>query len=1118
MLNLTQTIRQLNEAQKIRLLTDIHSLAEPEPGTAGVPSVRCGSPHDLDGGDFPAPSVLARSWDKALLSDVAEAQCRALARKGFHHVFLPGAKTRLTPFGEGMAEDPVLAGALAGACLQGANRAGLSASLSGFGLTPPEAVRLGTPLSRRNRYTHLDAPYALAMGGGDCKGMVIRDPSETIREELRSTIREAGGYVLCLHAEGTETVRALAAGMICLSGSPQAVQTALHNHRRLTSAIQQGKATTGELEDACAAGDAISEETLDEALERLLRFADACGTPDERPAPEGALTALQRKALLSSTVLLENRTRRKGGQKLLPLKNPRKVCLLGDLLSASGQTPEAVAEALRGAGCKAVTYARGYDLCGHRNQVLLDEAVKAASEADVVVLLLGMDHEQIIRSRRERRAVLPADQLALCDAVSRLNKDVVAVVSAGEITPDMSFVTAAATPFGAVLLAPLETSAGISVLTEVLMGKASPSGRLATSLCARESCPEIFREDRPVGPFVEYRYLDSLGGGALYPFGHGLTYTAFRYTGLKLRDGRVSFTVKNTGKYPCAEVAQVYLGLPASAVLRPRRELVAFERVELAPGESRAVTLTLPADLLPVCTEEGALLCEGGTYTLSVGSSVSEARLETSFTHVGDILPADQEHPEDYLSSLSNILSHHYLMEAACDTMKPSLRNLLFGIAALVLAVSVKAFDVVSHTNALFLDIVAGVLALGAVACFVLEIIDRRRQHALEDAYRELSEAYEFEDATAIDVPYAAALFADEDRLEREAAEAEDTEGVTDEYDLFADVDKDLTFTEAARELAVLAREKGMTVEESTLRSIFASLAVSRLAVVHGMDDKRFSALISLLGEYFACPAAVDTVSDSCRSETDLLLVPDAQGNRLPSHTLRAITAAQSEPGRIHLAALTHVDPLKLSAYFVPFSRHAHAPYSGHILECHGGEGAESTYVLSENLWVILNLKKDASVCSLPAHITEIATVNSWSLELGGSAAATHSEFRRFGYGQMEYLRDRLRSDFSADEETWKKLDRLEGFAHRLSGFRMSNKHWLGLEMYMATLMAFGAEEPAARDEAMSVKLMPSLTSALDGKIPRGERSLSETLDAVFGEDHTALCRKAIKDSGADLT
>ena len=1111
MLHHIHTIRRLTEAQKIRLLTDIQSLADPDLVALGVPLLRCGSARDVSGGGFPSPVELARAWDRELLADVAEAQCRSLVRIGKNHVFLPEAKPRLTPFGEGLSEDPVLAGELAGACLAGADRAGIAAGLSGYGFTPREEARLDTPVSPRIRHTFLDIPYEYAKAGGEQADLIIRTSGEAL---------PAGSFrrILCLHAEGTDTVKVLNEGMICMSGSAPAVQVALHNYRRLASAIEHGKATTGELESAVASGEAVSEETLDMALDRLLDFAAECVARSGALAEDTAdLSELRHRAVLSSVVLLENRRLAKTKRPILPLKKPKSVCLLGDMLSAGGHTPEEAVSLLTAAGCGSVTYAPGYTRGVDRDEALVNQAVETAKEADTVILLLGMDAGRERQAERDRRCTLPAAQLALFYEVSRLGKPVIVVISS-RVSPDVSFLDSTANPPGAVLLAPLEEAEGLSAVMDVLMGQANPSGRLPVSLCAREHHPDLFREDRPVGPFLGYRYFDSMGCGAAYPFGHGLSYTSFRYSNLKVQNGEASFTVQNRGKQAGVETAQLYAGLSDSAVLRPKKELIGFARVALGPGEKK--TVTLPIKLLPICDGEGRLLQEKGTYTLSVGASSEDIRLKADYEAGADILPADGLAAEDYLFSLSNIQSKQYLMEAEGLPMKPSLRNLLFGIAALCLAVSVKVYDVLSHTDSLFLDILACVLAIGAVVCFVQELVDRRRRRAEEDAYVTSSTVQLFHDPRTVLVPTAASLFDAEDELEREmtADAAEEDEALTDEYDLFADVDKDLTFGEAARELAVLAREKGISVSEATLRSVFAALAASRLAVVHNMDDTRFSALISLLGEYFACPTSVDLVDGNYRSETDALFTTDSTGARVPRHTLRAVIAARNEPGKIHIAAMGHVDPAGMSAYFVPFARHAHAPHSGRIVECHGGEGADATYTLSENLWFILNLKKGASVCQLPDHITEIATVNTWAFEVGGPVAGTHAEFRRFGYGQMDYLRDRLRSDFSADEDTWKKVDRLEAYAAGHSGFRMSNKLWLGMEMYMAALMSAGAEEPAARDEAMAVNLIPSLTASLNGRIPRDARGLSETLDAVFGEDQTALCRKAVKESGADLT
>ncbi len=1108
----THIIHRLTEVQKIRLLTDIHSLADPELHALGVPRVQCGWLHEADGGDFPCPAVLARSWNTSLLADVAETQSRALAAAGRNHIFLPEAKTRLTPFGEGLSEDPLLAGELVGACLTGTRRAGLTASLTGYGLTSREEARLDAPISSRIRYTFLESPYLRALANGGGAGVVTNAPEILPPEENR-------GVILCRCAEGAETVKALTAGRICMSGSASAVQAALHNYRRLITAIEHGKATTGELEEACERGEAISGEDIGAALIRLLDFARLCEDAGQGASAVPSQTeGLRRRALAGSTVLLENRPWKRGGGNTLPLRTGLRVCVLGDMLSSCGCAPEEAVGMLTAAGCGSAVYARGYDREIARNDELTAEAVAQAKDADVILLLLGMDAEQERLASRDGRCALPAGQLALCDGLSRLNKPVVAVISS-RVTPDMSFAVRAFTPFAAILLAPLEGKDAFPALVDLLMGRVSPAGRLPVSLCAREADAEVFLESRRVGPFVGYRYLDTLGSGALYPFGHGLTYTSFKYSELRISGSSVSFTVQNTGEQTGSEVAQVYLGLDSSAVLRPKKELVGFACVELAPGEKK--TVTVPFEIPCIRTEDGRLLSEQGEYTLSVGASVKDIRLQTTYRGGADTLPPDEEQPENYLSSLSNILSQHYLMEAEYLPMKPSLRNLLFGIAALCLAMSVKFYDVLTRSDSLFLDIVAVILAVGAAACFVLELVDRRKQRALEDARMAEANAALFSDATTIFAPTASALFAAEDAREREAeAEDEAAVGAEEGYDHFEDVDKEFTFAEAARELGVLAAEKGISVSETTLRSVFASLAVSRLAVVSGLDHARFDALISLLGEYFACHAAVDQVNDSFRSEADVLFSIDELGNRVPRATLRAVQAAKQEPGKIYLAALDNVDPASMSAYFVPFARHAHAPASGCVVECHSLDSLDATelsYKLPENLWLIVNLKKDAAVCRLPDYVSEIATVNSWPLEIKGKAAAGHTEFRRFGYGQMEYLRDRLRGDFSADEETWKKVDRLEAYAARYSRFAIGNKIWLGMEMYMAALMSFGAEENAARDEAMAVKLMPVLTAALDGRIPREERGLSETLDAIFGEDHTALCRKAVKESGAEL-
>jgi hypothetical protein len=153
----------------------------------------------------------------------------------------------------------------------------------------------------------------------------------------------------------------------------------------------------------------------------------------------------------------------------------------------------------------------------------------------------------------------------------------------------------------------------------------------------------------------------------------------------------------------------------------------------------------------------------------------------------------------------------------------------------------------------------------------------------------------------------------------------------------------------------------------------------------------------------------------------------------------------------------------------------------------------------------------------MPDYLTEVAAVLTPSFE-SAEPAATHTEFAAFRYGQMLYLCDRLKASFSMEEDSWKRIDRLETYATRLGGFAVTNKLWLGLESYLAVVLTVEPDPATALDEALAARLMPALMPALSGKIPKEERGLSETLDAVFGDGNTTLCRKTVKESGADLT
>jgi len=189
---------------------------------------------------------------------------------------------------------------------------------------------------------------------------------------------------------------------------------------------------------------------------------------------------------------------------------------------------------------------------------------------------------------------------------------------------------------------------GAEALANILFGDVNPSAKLPATFARTDAdlphpqVPGISLlkpgaaggDPVPSGPFdVEYtlkygyKWFDAEGKTPLFPFGHGLSYTTFAYSGLKAGLDGVSFTVRNTGRRAGAEIAQVYVGLPAAAEEPPKR-LVAWEKVRLAPGESKTVTLTLDAKFLSIFNEQkNGWELVPGEYRFFVGGSSRETPL-----------------------------------------------------------------------------------------------------------------------------------------------------------------------------------------------------------------------------------------------------------------------------------------------------------------------------------------------------------------------------------------------------------------------------------------------------------------------------------------------------------
>ncbi len=1077
-------ISHLTEEQKIRMLCDFGCLYSSEMAGLGVPRIRCTKIGEVEHGGLPAEGALARSWSAPLIREVSALLCSRAAGDGTRLAVLPSAKGALGARYTSLSEDPYLSSVMSGAYLDGALDVDMNACLDAYSYLPhkngkhPHFTKHAP--SEQAVLEQVCIPFYDTISAHRCAGVFVGSKTKLdLLGQKKQTLRHS--------VSKYDTVKAIADGDICMEASSEALQRAANAYRHISSAIEHGRATSEDLAAAVDAGEAISEQTLDEALDRLLCFVAECGTTVKKKEDDGTLV---RRAVCESTVLLENK------DSLLPLKASQKICVIG----ASDGDLKPLSAALGEQGHEVASFVKGYRE-GERDDTLTEEALDAAAVTDTALLFFGAD---TLTEKISAPVISLLDKLGRADTSAKI----IAVVSS-DITPDLGFIRSLGRSPDAILLTP--RGADITAIAEMLCGKSAPSGRLTATL-AEEN--DGYRDGLFEGPFVGYRYYDTVGAGALYPFGHGLSFTEFKYSALSVDSEKIRFTVENIGKCDGVCVPQVYLGVKRSASLCPKKQLVGFARLEIAAGGK--IDLEIPlADIRIYSRESKSFAARSGEYTVFVGSSVSDIALTKTVSHGEKTAERECEDISDYLPTYTNIFKEHYLLEAEQTPMKSSLRNLIFGICAVVLAVCVKIFDIVSRTNSIFLTAVSAILAIAAVVFFILEMSDRKKQLKLAQEQVDAANDKLFEDADKISVPSAEELF--DSTVKTAESDDHALSGEAGEYDHFTDVDKDLTFAIASAELAEFARTRGILLGDGVAAQIFASLAASRLVITNGLAYKQLSSLVSVLGEYFGCPSGIDIVDGAYESESDVVYNHTSDTTESAAKSaLAAIQSARTNPRNLHLAVLDRVTLADISKYFTPFARYARSPHAVNSVNIKDEDGRSISFVIPENLWFIVNLKDGESYAALPEYITETSTVNNWRFELGSPTGDT-VHHRAFRYGQMEYLCDKARTGANLDEDAWKRIDKLEAFSRRYSDFHIGNKMWLGLEVYISVLLDTGIDAVTTLDNAIAVKLLPALICALSGKISREERGLGETLDAIFGDDATSVCRRTIKNSGANI-
>lgn len=273
-----------------------------------------------------------------------------------------------------------------------------------------------------------------------------------------------------------------------------------------------------------------------------------------------------------------------------------------------------------------------------KNQKLFAQAVEAAKNADAVIFVGGLNHDIDSEGFDRSNMTLPYEQDLLIDALLDVRKDLI-VTFVGGSPVEMPWRQKASEILWS-YYAGMETG---NAFAKVIFGDVNPSGKLAETfpgkytdcVTAKNGQSGLWGKIRlEEGLYCGYRYFDKEHIAPAFCFGHGLSYTEFSYSGLTLkaekgRDVKLNFTVKNTGKRIGSEIIQVYVAPIAPKVDRPNKELKAYAKVELAPGKSRKVSITLKQEDFAYFDEHlHEFIADAGDYEILVGASCQDIRLK----------------------------------------------------------------------------------------------------------------------------------------------------------------------------------------------------------------------------------------------------------------------------------------------------------------------------------------------------------------------------------------------------------------------------------------------------------------------------------------------------------
>ncbi|PVX46411.1 beta-glucosidase [Flavobacterium sp. 103] len=593
---------------------------------------------------FPTASALASSWNTALAQKMGEALAIESQANDVQILLGPGVNMKRSPLGgrnfEYFSEDPILAGRIATAFINGVQSQGVGTSMKHFAANNQEFERMSNSSNvdeRTLNEIYFPAfemavkeaqPWTVMCSYNKLNGVYASENKYLLNDVLKEKWGFKG-FVVSDWGAVNERPLGVEAGL-----NLEMPASGGYNNKKIIEAVKNGTLKESRLDE-------IVTETL--AVTLKAKDSHKQGIVVDKPKHN----ALARQVSGECIVLLKN------DNSILPLSSSTtKIAIIGAFAKTpryqgSGssqvkptQIENAYDELQKLSKGTTFSYAAGYATDGTTNETLIAEAVQNAKNAQTVLVFAGLP--DIYESEGYDRANMdmPAGHNQLIDAVAKANKNVVVVLMNG---------SAVSMPWKkdvqAILEAYLGGQAGGGAIADVLTGKVNPSGKLSETFPVRlEDTPTAIdfpskdgNANYGEGIFIGYRYYDKKKIEPNFPFGYGLSYTTFSYSDIKTNtatakdtdDIIISFKVKNTGKVAGKEVVELYVHEQATETSRPENELKHFEKIALNPGEEKTVSFHLTSrDFAYYSTVAHDWVIKSGKFDIRVGASSRDLPLQ----------------------------------------------------------------------------------------------------------------------------------------------------------------------------------------------------------------------------------------------------------------------------------------------------------------------------------------------------------------------------------------------------------------------------------------------------------------------------------------------------------